>query len=376
MIRFNLPHTTNNELKYIEQAIKLGRLSGNQYFTKECQSFFEKRYDFNKALLTTSCTDALEMSGLLASIEPGDEVIIPSFTFVSTANAFLLRGATIKFADSSQDTPNIAPGEIKKLINSRTKAIVVMHYAGVACAMDQITALAKEHNLFLIEDAAQAIDSYYNDKPLGSFGHFSSFSFHETKNLISGEGGMLTINDEEYTKRAEIIWEKGTNRTAFFRGEVDKYEWADLGSSFLPSDIIAAFLFAQLEQLDDIQQKRVAIWEYYYEQLKPLGDKNDIGLPYVPEYATNNGHLFYITCKTKSERDQLMQYLQNNGVKAIFHYLPLHLSDFFQENYNQNYYLPNAEKYSNTILRLPLFYDLKKEEQNYIVDKIFQFYRR
>ncbi len=374
MIRFNLPHLTGNELKYIEQAITDGRISGNQHFTEKCHSFFERKYGFQKTLLTTSCTDALEMSALLAEIEPGDEVIMPSFTFVSTANAFLLRGAKIKFADSSDLTPNISVDAIRSQITSKTKAIVVIHYAGIACDMDEIMTIAKKNELYVIEDAAQAIDAYYKDQPLGSFGHFATFSFHETKNVISGEGGLLVVNDQQHQKRAEIIWEKGTNRTAFFRGEVDKYGWIDIGSSFLPSDIIAAFLYAQLEQLDQIQYNRKFIWQYYNDQLTPLQTKGHLQLPTIPDYATNNGHLFYVKCKDESTRDTLMQYLQGNGIKAIFHYLPLHQSEYFQQFTKENISLPNAEHYSQTILRLPLYCDMARADQDYIINKIFNFF--
>jgi len=272
-IPFNKPYLSGNETDYIHQAVASGHISGNGMFTKKCQTFFEERWGFKKCLLTTSCTDALEMSALLLDIKPGDEVIMPSYTFVSTALAFVRQGAKIVFVDSREDHPNMDESLIEALITPQTRAIVPVHYAGMACDMDKIIALAEKYNLFVVEDAAQAIDSYYNGKPLGSMGHLGCFSFHETKNIQSGEGGMLAINDERFMKRAEIVWEKGTNRAEFFRGEVNKYGWVDIGSSFLPSDIIAAFLYAQLENLDDIQKRRKDIWNTYYDGLKPLADK-------------------------------------------------------------------------------------------------------
>jgi len=266
MIPFNKPYLTGKEAHYLYHAVYSGKISGNGMFTQKCHNFFVQRYGFKKCLLTTSCTDALEMAAILIDIKQGDEVIMPSYTFVSTANAFVLRGATIVFADSGASNPNIDAEKLESLITPKTKAIVPVHYAGIACDMDKIMALAEKYNLFVIEDAAQAIDSYYNGRPLGSIGHLAAFSFHETKNIISGEGGMLVINDERFFRRAEIIWEKGTNRAEFFRGEVNKYGWVDIGSSFLPSEIIAAFLYAQLENLDDIQLKRKSIWNKYYSQ--------------------------------------------------------------------------------------------------------------
>ena len=273
MIDFNRPHMTGNELEYIRQAVEENKkISGNGAFTKRCQQFFEQRYGFKKCLLTTSCTDALEMAAILCDIQPGDEVIVPSYTFVSSALAFVRAGAKIVFADSMERNPNIDAEKIEELITPRTKVIVPVHYAGVACDMERIMEIANRHGILVVEDAAQAIDSYYKGRPLGSIGHLAAFSFHETKNIISGEGGMLVINDERFIRRAEIIWEKGTNRAEFFRGEVNKYGWCDIGSSFLPSEIVAAFLWAQLEQLDNIQDKRKALWSHYYELLKPLAD--------------------------------------------------------------------------------------------------------
>lgn len=372
-IRFNKPYLSGKELYYISKTIHDGRTAGNNSFTKKVHKFFQETYGFKKSLLTTSCTDALEMTALLLNIEPGDEVIIPSYTFVSTANPFLLRGAKIVFADSLPNNPNIDPDGIEELITPRTKAIVVVHYAGIACDMDKILAIATKHNVKVVEDAAQAIDSTYKSKPLGSIGHLGTFSFHETKNIICGEGGLLSINDEAYIKRSEILWEKGTNRAAFFRGEVDKYGWVDVGSSFLASEILAAFLFAQLENLKDIQEKRKSIWNIYFKELQPLADQKFFELPTVPEYATQNGHIFYIVTRTLDERGQLISYLKANGIHAVFHYISLHSSKFFNEKHDGRA-LPNCDKFSNRLLRLPLFYELTDEEQTYIIQKIAAFY--
>ena len=332
-IPFNKPYMTGKETEYIEKAVASGHISGNGDFTKKCQTFFENKYGFKKTLLTTSCTDALEMASILINLKEGDEGIMPSYTFVSTANAFVLRGATIIFADSKGDHPNIDETKIESLITKRTKAIVVVHYAGNACEMDTIMAIAKKYKLYVIEDAAQSIDGYYKGKPLGSIGHLAAFSFHETKNIISGEGGMLVINDEQFVKRSEIIWEKGTNRSAFFRGEVDKYGWVDMGSSFLPSDITAAFLFAQLEHLKEIQHKRIEIWNKYYDDLLILEEKGLVKLPKVSNDSSNNAHMFYIVCNTKKDRAGLIEYLRQQDISAVFHYLSLHKSPFYKKKY-------------------------------------------
>lgn len=371
-IPFNKTHTTGKELDYINQVITTGKLSGNGAFTKKCQEFFEQKFGFKKALLTTSCTDALEMAAILANIQPDDEVIIPSYTFVSTANAFVLRGAKIVFADSNESNPNIDPSQLEALITPKTKAIVVVHYAGVACDMDLIMAISKKHNLFVIEDAAQAIDSYYKGKPLGSFGHFAAFSFHETKNIISGEGGMLVINDENYIRRAEIIWEKGTNRAEFFRGEINKYEWVDMGSSFLTSELIAAFLFTQLEHLTEIQEKRKLLWNLYFENLSGLENINGIKTPILPEFATNNAHVFYLQCQNLAQRDRLIKFLKENGISAVFHYISLHTSKYYLGQ-NTLSILPNSEKYSDCLVRLPLFYDLELIDVKFITEKLKEF---
>ena len=373
MIPFNKPYLTGKEVVYIEDAVKKGKISGNGYYTQLCQSFFEKKYGFHKCLLTTSCTDALEMAALLINIKEGDEVIMPSFTFVSTANAFVLRGAKIVFADSRKDHPGIDEDGIEALITAKTKAIIPVHYAGVACNMDKIMDLSHQYNLFVIEDAAQAIDSFYTGrdgikKALGSIGHLAAFSFHETKNIISGEGGMLVINDTQFSERAEIIWEKGTNRSAFFRGEVDKYGWVDIGSSFLPSEIIAAFLWAQLENLEDIQNVRKSHWEKYKSHLMQWASDNEIKLPVIPSYATNNGHLFYIVCKSMEQRQTIIEKLKSKNILSVFHYISLHNSSFYKAH-NSIPELIQSDKYSDCLLRLPLFYELNVEEIIHVLVK-------
>jgi dTDP-4-amino-4,6-dideoxygalactose transaminase len=373
MIPFNKPYLTGKETHYIYRAVESGKLSGNGTFTKKCQEFFETNYGFKKSLLTTSCTDALEMSAILLDITKGDEVIMPSYTFVSTSNAFVLRGAKIVFADSCSDNPNIDPACIENLITKKTKAIVVVHYAGVACDMDQIMAIAERHNLFVVEDAAQAIHSFYKGRPLGSIGHLAAFSFHETKNIISGEGGMLAINDERFIDRAEIIWEKGTNRSAFFRGEVNKYGWVDVGSSFLPSEVIAAFLWAQLENLQQIQSRRRKLWSMYYKGLKDSAGTKTFLLPTVPEYATNNAHMFYLVLPSVEKRGLLIRYLKEKGISAVFHYLSLHKSPFYLERHDGRV-LVNCDKFSDRIVRLPLFYELETEKISTIIDLIIHFH--
>jgi dTDP-4-amino-4,6-dideoxygalactose transaminase len=372
-IPFNKPYLTGKETHYIYDAVNSGKISGNGKYTQKCQQFFEENYGFKKSLLTTSCTDALEMAAILADIQPGDEVIIPSFTFVSTAVAFVRQGARIVFADSYNDNPNIDADKIEALITNKTKAIVPVHYAGVACDMDRIMELAKKHNLLVIEDAAQAIDSYYIGKDgvkraLGSIGHLAAFSFHETKNIISGEGGMLTINDDRFIHRAEIIWEKGTNRAEFFRGEVNKYGWVDTGSSFLPSEVIAAFLWAQIENLKDIQNKRKMLWDSYYDAINDLKLMN-VKLPVVPDFATNNAHMFYLVCSNIEDRTKLISKLQEKGFHAVFHYISLHSSDYYVSKHDGRT-LSNSDKFTECLLRLPLYYDLAIENVSEIVDVI------
>lgn len=375
MIRFNKPYMFGQELEYVNEAVIDGRLAGNGRFTKACHEFFQTRYGFKKVLMTTSCTDALEMSAILLRIQPGDEVIIPSYTFVSTANAFALRGAKIVFADSSKDHPNVSIDSIKECISDRTKAIVVVHYGGVACEMDQLLELCNEREISLVEDAAQAIEASYKGRPLGSFGDCATFSFHETKNVVSGEGGLLVINNEELLKRAEIIWEKGTNRTAFFRGEVDKYSWVDLGSSFLPSELISAYLYGQLQNIETIQTGRVRIWETYYSELQDLAISGMFTVPKIPSYATNNAHVFYIVCRNVEERNELLSHLKDKGVGAVFHYLSLHKSEFFTEKHDERE-LINADRFSDCLVRLPLHLHLTDADVASIVDCIKDFYTK
>lgn len=366
MIPFNKPFLIGSEIQYIEDAVRSGKISGNGKYTKLCQHFFEQEYGFKKVLLTSSCTDALEMAAILANIKEGDEVIIPSYTFVSTALAFVRQGAKIVFADSYSDNPNIDATKIETLITPRTKAIVPVHYAGVACDMDLIMDLADKYNLLVIEDAAQAIDSYYISKDgkksaLGAIGHLAAFSFHETKNIISGEGGMLTINDDRFIDRAEVIWEKGTNRSQFFRGEVDKYGWVDTGSSFLPSEVTAAFLWAQVENIQTIQTKRKQLWEYYYKKMSAIVADLNIKLPSIPEYATNNAHMFFINFDTLEQRSRAIQKLKEKEILAVFHYISLHSSPYYHEKHDGRV-LINSDIFTDTLLRLPLFYELTENE--------------
>lgn len=366
---FNKPYLSGKELHYIEDAVSKGKISGNGHYTKKCQSYFESQYGFKKTLLTTSCTDALEMAAILLDIQSGDQVIVPSFTFVSTANAFVLRGAEVVFADSQSEHPNIDAAKIKELITPKTKAIVVVHYAGVACDMDHIMELADAHGIFVVEDAAQAIASTYKGRYLGGIGHLGAFSFHETKNLQCGEGGLLVINDDRFLKRSEIIWEKGTNRSAFFRGEVDKYGWVDVGSSFLPSELNAAYLWAQLEQLDKIQQERKRIWRAYHDQLQSWADSLGIKLPKLPDYAVNNAHMFYLVCQSQEQRAALISHLKNRDILAVFHYQSLHRSAFFKDLYHGEP-LENSDLYTACLLRLPLYYGL---DVDYIIQQVKQF---
>lgn len=372
-IPFNKPYYTGKEAHNMTRAVYTGKLSGNGLFTKKCHEFFEDHFGFQKVLLTTSCTDALEMSAILCDIKPGDEVIMPSFTFVSTANAFILRGAKIIFADVDEHYPNIDLKSIEKLITNKTKAIVIVHYGGAACEMDQMMALAKKHNILIIEDAAHAIDSFYKGKPLGSIGHFGTFSFHDTKNIISGEGGMLAINDQKFVERAEIIWEKGTNRVAFSRGEVDKYGWMDIGSSFLPSEITASFLYAQLEGMEVIQNKRKHACNQYRKKLEPLAGDGHFIIPSLPVNATVNGNMFFFITKNRDERNNLIDFLKKNEILAVFHYQPLHSSKYFEDKHDGRS-LPNTIRFSEQMVRLPLFADISGEEIDYIVKKIEEFY--
>ncbi|MGZ3945446.1 MAG: dTDP-4-amino-4,6-dideoxygalactose transaminase [Mucilaginibacter sp.] len=373
MTPFNKPHLTGNELKYISDVMTKGKTAGDGYYTKQCQDFFCERYGFKKTFLTTSCTDALELAALLIDLKPGDEVIMPSYTFVSMANAFLLRGAKIDFADSSMENPNVDADKIESLITPATKAIVVVHYAGIACDMVKLKEIADKHSIFLVEDAAQAVDSYHDGKPLGSIGHLAAMSFHETKNISCGEGGLLIINDERFIKRAEIIREKGTNRSAFFRGEIDKYSWVDIGSSFLPSEILAAYLYAQLEEMDDIQAKRKAIWDAYYEGLAVIEQQNKVTLPKLPPYAVNNGHIFYLICKDLETRTGFISHMKANGVQTPFHYVALHDSPYYKDKHGDRE-LPMVGVYTDCLVRLPLFYDLTENDVRTIIDLTLQFF--
>lgn len=370
-IGFNIPYLTGSETEYIHDAVARKMLSGNGTYTKKCHEFLSNRLDGSKVLLTSSCTDALEMSALLLSIEQGDEVIMPSYTFVSTANAFVLRGAKIVFVDSRPDHPGIDETKIEELITSKTRVIVPVHYAGVACDMDKILQIARKYNLSVVEDAAQAIDSFYKGVPLGAIGDMGAYSFHETKNVISGEGGCLIVKNKDLNARSEIIWEKGTNRSAFWRGEVDKYGWVDVGSSFLPSDLTAAFLYAQLEHLESIQNRRKEIWNIYRNALNSIGHK--IGLPFIPEFATNNAHMFYFTCKSEEQRNALLKQLNAQGINAVFHYQSLHNSQFFKPKHDGRI-LENADKYSSTLVRLPFHLSLTDDQVKYVAEVVVKFF--
>ncbi len=371
-IPFNKPYLTGKEMHYMYQAVYSGRISGNGLYSKKCQAYFEDSCGFKKALLTTSCTDALEMAAILADLQPGDEVIVPSYTFVSTALAFVRQGARIVFADSGPGNPNLDVSRLEALITDRTRVIVPVHYAGVACDMDVIMELAAKYHLLVVEDAAQGIDSFYKGKPLGSIGHLAAFSFHETKNINCGEGGLLAINDEKLIKRAEIIWEKGTNRSDFSRGIVSKYEWVDTGSSFLPSEINAAYLYAQIEQLSDIQAKRKRVWDIYFSELGGWAEAHGVQLPDIPEYATNNGHMFYMICASNEQRSRLIAHLKKSGIWAVSHYLSLHSSPYYTGKYEGDD-LENSDRYTACLLRLPMYYELSDAEVKDVIDCIKAF---
>jgi dTDP-4-amino-4,6-dideoxygalactose transaminase len=377
-IPFNVPYLVGTETDFILEAVKSGKISGNGAFTKKCQKHLKESSGTFKCLLTTSCTDALEMSSILARIEPGDEVIMPSYTFVSTANAFILRGAKVVFVDSRNDHPGMEELCIESLITDKTKAIVPVHYAGVACDMGMIMEVANRRGIMVIEDAAQAIDSTYawedgRVSQLGAIGALGTYSFHETKNVQCGEGGALLINQEEFALRSEIIWEKGTNRTAFWRGEVDKYGWVDIGSSFLPSDLSAAFLYAQLNRVEQIQSARKRIWNRYNDRLQRLETKGKLRTPKIPLFASNNAHMYYIVCRSVSERNQLIKFLKISGVHAVFHYQPLHASVYYKDQHGDRP-LKNATMYGDCLLRLPLFNTLSNNQVDYIVDQLEKFY--
>jgi len=371
MIPFNKPYFSGKELKYLEDVCHSTTMSGNGQFTKKCHEFLEKKYGFKKCLLATSGTDALEMCAMLCKLKPGDEVIVPSYTFVSSALAFLREGAKVVFCDSSKESPNVSLENIEPLVTPRTKVICVVHYAGVAVDMDPIMEFANEHGILVVEDAAQAIDSYYKGRPLGSIGHFGAFSFHETKNISSGEGGLCVVNDDRYISRAEIIWEKGTNRAEFYRGMVNKYGWVDMGSSFLPSEFNAAYLWAQLEQMDDIQNKRKHIWQMYWDGLNGQIDPS-IRMPYIPDYATNNAHMFYMVFPNLDYRTRYMKFMKENGVTPTFHYLPLHSSEYYKDKHDGRE-LPYCDHYGDCLVRLPLFYELTDDEVQKIIDLTKEF---
>ena len=375
MINFNVPPFTGKETEYIMEAVKAQKICGDGQFTKKCNAWLEEKTGAVKALLTTSCTHATEMAALLADVKPGDEVIMPSYTFVSTADAFVLRGATPVFVDIRPDTMNIDEKKIEAAITDKTVGIVPVHYAGVACEMDTIMDVAKRHNLWVIEDAAQGIMSTYKGKALGTFGEFGCFSFHETKNYSMGEGGAILIRDEEKIEDAEILREKGTNRSKFFRGQIDKYTWVNQGSSYLPSDMNAAYLWAQLEMAEKINDYRISIWEQYWRELTPLAEAGKIELPTVPQDCVHNAHMFYIKAKDIEERSALISYMKENGVLTVFHYIPLHTAPAglkFGRFHGEDKY---TTKESERLVRLPLYFGLKEEEVSYICDKVREFYR-
>jgi len=375
MIPFNKPPRIGTEEKYVLQAMTQDKISGDGHFCRLCQQWFEERLNVPKTLMTPSCTHALEMAAMLVEVRPGDEVIMPSYTFVSTANAFALRGAKIVFVDIRPDTMNIDESKIEAAITPKTKAIVPVHYAGVGCEMDTIMHIAERHGLFVIEDAAQGMTSSYKGKALGTIGHLGTYSFHETKNYTSGgEGGLLIINDERFIERAEIIREKGTNRSKFFRGEVDKYSWVDLGSSYLPSELQAAYLYAQLQDVDKINNDRLRSWDYYYQSLKPLEEKKLIELPIVPTKCVHNAHMFYIKTKNLMERTSLLDYLKGHGILAVFHYIPLHSAPAGKKfgifHGNDIYTTYESER----LIRLPMYYGLTTQDQQKVIDHVIQFY--
>lgn len=375
MIKFNIPPFVGTETKYIQEAIESHKICGDGMFTKNCNAWIEKQTHTEKALLTTSCTHATEMAALLCEIKPGDEVIMPSYTFVSTADAFVLRGATAVFVDINPDTMNIDETLIEDAITENTKAIVPVHYAGVSCNMDVIMDIAARHKLKVVEDAAQGVMSYYKGKPLGTFGDFGCFSFHETKNYSMGEGGCLLIRDKDMIEKAEIIREKGTNRSKFFRGEIDKYTWVEAGSSYLPSELNAAYLYAQLESAQEIFDDRMSSWNLYYELLTPLANEGKIAIPFIPEECEHNAHMFYIKAKDLAERSSLISFLKERGISSVFHYIPLHSAPAGKQYgrfHGEDIY---TTKESERLLRLPLYYGLSKEDVKTVCDAVKEFYK-
>lgn len=373
MIDFNRPPFVGTELEYIKQAVDFGKLCGDGEFTKRCSAWMQEKFQVKHVFLTTSCTHALEMAAYLCDLQPGDEVIMPSYTFCSTADAFVLRGAKIVFVDVHPDTLNIDETKIEAAITEKTKVIVPVHYAGVACAMDEIMAIAKKYNLKVVEDAAQAVNAYYKGKALGTIGDFGCYSFHETKNYSMGEGGALVFQNDAYQEKAEILREKGTDRSKFFRGQIDKYTWVDYGSSYLPSDMNAAYLYAQLEKADQIDEKRKAIYQYYDEKLKPLAEAGYIQQPFVPEYAKHNAHMYYIKLKDLAARTALIKYLREKGICSVFHYIPLHSATAgmkFGYFSGEDVY---TTKESERLMRLPMFYNLDWKDVEYIVQCILEY---
>jgi len=375
MIPFNKPYLTGKEKARLDEAFADGKFSGDGPFTKKCQAVLEQMTGAKKALLTHSCTAALEMAAILADIQPGDEVIMPSYTFVSTANAFVLRGGIPVFVDIRADTLNIDESLIEKAITPKTKAIVPVHYAGVACEMDAIMDIAGRRKLLVIEDAAQGVGASYNGKPLGSIGHLGCFSFHETKNIHCGEGGALLINDEKYILRSEIIREKGTNRSRFLRGQVDKYTWVDIGSSFLPSDLNAAFLLAQLEDTQAITQRRLDIWNIYHNGFARLEDHSHLKLPTIPGDCSHNAHMYYALTETNELRDNLIDFLKQNGVSSVFHYVPLHQSEYARRTFQNHFELPETEDLAQRLVRFPMFFDLQNAQLEKIIKETLRFFK-
>ena len=375
MILFNIPPYVGKEVDYIKQAIENKKICGDGEFTKKCNKWIEEHFSAHKALLTTSCTSALEMAAILCDIKPGDEVIMPPYTFVSTADAFVARGAKIVFVDIRPDTLNIDENLIEAAITNKTKAIVPVHYAGVSCEMDKIMEIAKKYNLLVVEDAAQGVMSTYKGQALGTIGNFGCYSFHETKNYSMGEGGAIIIKDEKFFEKAEIIREKGTNRSKFLRGQIDKYTWVDYGSSYLPSDMNAAYLYAQLEMADEINKNRLESWDMYYEGLKELAKENKIELPYIPDECEHNAHMFYIKCKDLDERTRLISFLKENGISSVFHYVPLHSSPAGKRFGRFNGEDKFTTKESERLMRLPMYYNLSRNEIRFVLEVIYKFYK-
>lgn len=376
MIHFNIPPYTGKEGEYMQQAVAAGKISGDGMFTKKCSQFMESKFQAEKVLLTTSCTHALEMAGHLAEIQPGDEVILPSFTFCSTADAFVQRGATLVFVDVRPDTMNMDERLIEDAITEKTKAIIPVHYAGVACAMDEIMEIARRHHLVVVEDAAQGVDAYYKGKALGTIGDIGCYSFHETKNFSMGEGGALVLNSRDKIEQAEILREKGTNRSKFFRGQIDKYTWVDYGSSYLPSDLNAAYLWAQMELMDEITVDRMSTYDFYHKELADLAKKGCLEQPVVPDYAKHNAHMYYIKLEDEPKRAALISYLKEQGISTVFHYVPLHSAPAglkYGRFHGEDRY---TTRESERLLRLPMYYKLSQEEREKVVDAIYKFFQK